>query len=173
MTSDEKWLPVFGYEGHYEVSDQGNVRSLTRTVVFPDGRSRLAPGRVLRIQFSDIYPKVSLKLQGVSRTKNVHALVALAFHGPRPEGADVCHNDGDRQNNRADNLRYDTRSENNRDITRQGRRPALDPNCKNDHPLTGDNLSFNNGGRVCRICERVRSHQKYLRKKAAREESQR
>lgn len=61
---------------------------------------------------SMLYRRVCL---GRKREYSLHALVALAFHGPRPPGMDVCHNNGDRFDNRAVNLRYATRGENVRD----------------------------------------------------------
>lgn len=89
----ENWRPVPGHEGAYEVSDHGRVRSLDREVCLGRGNSQC-----------------------------VHALVAAAFLGPRPDGADVCHRDGDATNNRAGNLYYGSRSQNNRDIASHGRR---------------------------------------------------
>lgn len=40
MSTLHKWLPVVGWEGYYEVSDQGQVRSVERVVTYRDGRSR-------------------------------------------------------------------------------------------------------------------------------------
>ena len=53
-------------------------------------------------------------------TRQVHALVCSAFHGPKPEGMECCHNDGTRDNNSPGNLRWDTRSNNLLDAVRQG-----------------------------------------------------
>lgn len=55
-----------------------------------------------------------------SVVKRVHTLVCEAFHGPRPEGLDCCHNDGTRDNNVPSNLRWDTVSANMRDAVRLG-----------------------------------------------------
>jgi len=52
---------------------------------------------------------------------SVHRLVMLAFRGPCPENMAVCHGDGDRTNNRLDNLRYDTYAANYQDTRRMGR----------------------------------------------------
>jgi hypothetical protein len=63
-------------------------------------------------QDRDGYARVSIarggKKDGLSKWANVHALVLTAFAGPRPQGMHACHGDGNRQNNRADNLRWDT-----------------------------------------------------------------
>lgn len=113
---NEIWKPVVGFEGLYEVSNLGNVRSLDRYCKGRDGRSELHRGCVLTKQTTwNGYHDVSLsnRSAGIKRKhRPVHALVAEAFLGPRPEKHDILHLDGDRTNNRADNLRYGTRAEN-------------------------------------------------------------
>lgn len=59
---------------------------------------------------------------GRANSMPVHYLVALAFIGPRPVGADVAHGEGDPTNNRLGNLRYATRGQNNQDVVFHGRR---------------------------------------------------
>lgn len=54
------------------------------------------------------------------KTVFVHTLVLLAFSGPRPPGKECCHNDGNKDNNRADNLRYGTQADNARDRIKHG-----------------------------------------------------
>lgn len=119
---EEIWKSVPGYEGFYEVSNCGKVRSLPRTVHNKDGIpvGRNA-GKILSL---------SVGLRGrrqVMLYKNrkyqcfkVHALVMLAFVGPRPDGMDICHNDGNASNNVISNLRYDTRSGNFSDKIKHG-----------------------------------------------------
>lgn len=76
-------------------------------------------------QFSDRkgYLRVRLlKADGLRKTQTVHALVATAFHGPRPSSSHECrHLDGDPANNRADNLAWGTAAENAADRERHGR----------------------------------------------------
>lgn len=122
----ENWRPVPGHEGAYEVSDHGRVRSLDRGVwQSPSDRGRgywrRVKGQVLRPAPMTKQGHVSVCL-GRGNSQCVHSLVAAAFLGPRPEGADVCHRDGDATNNRAGNLYYGSRSQNNRDIASHGRR---------------------------------------------------
>lgn len=112
------WKPVIGFEGKYEVSNDGRVRSLERKVAVRNG-VRTVPPKVLKHGYTVGYPCVVL---GRGNTRMVHALVAEAFIGPRPKGFDVLHIDGSRDNNSAINLRYASRSENNRDIFVHGRR---------------------------------------------------
>jgi len=93
----EQWKFVAGYEGRYEVSDQGRVRN-ART------------GRILAIALSP-YAEVPL---GQGKKGRIHKLVAEAFLGPA-DGRWVLHNDDDKANCRLSNLRYGTPAENSRD----------------------------------------------------------
>jgi len=108
VTMQEIWKPIPGYEGRYEVSNLGRVRSFVRNYagVF------LKPGKA-----SHGYYTVSL---GSKNSRTLHSLVAETFIGPRPAGQEVLHKDGSRTNNCVENLRYGTRSENIRDAVRQG-----------------------------------------------------
>lgn len=111
--SDERWLPVVGHEGSYEVSDRGRVRSLDRVVPMAGSRGIRCAGRLLKLQRRDPrYLSVNL---GRGRSVRVHDLVAAAFLGPRPEGLDVLHADDDGHANHLDNLRYGTALENSAD----------------------------------------------------------
>ena len=118
----EHWRPVVGWEGFYEVSDCGRVRSVERVVSFSDGRTRVFSGRV-RATYADEfgYRKVTLKRPGASERLHVHVMVAAAWIGRRPKGAHVCHSDGDHLNNQWENLRYDTPKGNVADTKRMGR----------------------------------------------------
>lgn len=123
----ERWRDIEGYEGLYEVSDLGRVRSMDRIVAHPMGPTRLK-GRMMRAwQDNKGYPMVILYRDGTRRSTKVHAIVAAAFLGPRPPQHEVCHVDGTRTNNRVSNLRYDTRYENGRDTLAHGTRNKIDP----------------------------------------------
>lgn len=99
----EEWRPVVGFEGRYEVSNQGRVRSLLR---------RRRP--ILRLFTKpEGYVHVCLLDHGRQCTRYVHRLVAEAFC-PQVDGDQVNHLDGDKGNNRADNLEWCTPAENSR-----------------------------------------------------------
>lgn len=103
----EEWRDVVGYEGLYEVSNLGNVRSCEH---FTNGH-HLMP-RVLRQNLSNRYLYVKLYKNQTKRSLRVHRLVALAFV-PNPDGKpQVNHIDGNRFNNSASNLEWCTSSEN-------------------------------------------------------------
>lgn len=105
----EIWKPVVGYEGLYEVSNTGKVRSLER--ITSVGRRGI--GKELRQYILPCgYLDVSLSNEGKIRHKRVHRLVADAFC-ENPDGKDeVNHKDGNKQNNAACNLEWCTKSEN-------------------------------------------------------------
>lgn len=109
----EEWRDVPGYEGLYQVSDMGRVKSSPRKGT--DGRV-LRPGRVNRLGHNGLY----LYKDGKGKFFLTHRLVLLAFVGPPPSHCEVCHNNGDPHDNRLENLRYGTRSENCVDTSKMG-----------------------------------------------------
>ena len=112
----ELWRPIPGYEGYYEAGDLGNIRSVDRQVKYSNGSVHLYKGKILKqAAGSRGYLLVTLCKEGKQTSHNVHVLILTAFKGPRPEGSEVCHNDGNQLNNRLMNLRWDTRSGNMRD----------------------------------------------------------
>lgn len=140
--TQEQWLPVVGFEGFYEVSDHGRVRSLDRIVYFRDGRKRRSPGRILKPWHSDRggYPVVGLKSPNRNRKAHVHILVLEAFVGPRPDGLACCHNDGNGLNNSLINLRWDTYSANNHDLVKHGiHGQGSKTHCPQGHEYTPEN----------------------------------
>jgi hypothetical protein len=113
MGASETWLPVVGFEGFYEVSDLGRVRSLTRRVRSPRG-TRLHTGQVMTpVIDRDGYPRVILRVDGKHYTRKIHRLVCRAFNGP-PNALhrEVDHIDANRANATAQNLRWVSRGEN-------------------------------------------------------------
>lgn len=116
----EKWLPISGFEGFYEVSSLGNVRSLDRTVPRVDGSMCPIKGQILKLYLApNGYEVVHLSRENKRTAFSVHRLVTLAFLG-ECDGADVNHRDGNKLNNRLDNLEWCTRSENMRHAYRTG-----------------------------------------------------
>ncbi|MDK7147208.1 NUMOD4 motif-containing HNH endonuclease [Corynebacterium kroppenstedtii] len=164
--SKERWRPVVDYEGIYEVSDQGRVRSLDRIITQHDGMKRPMRGRILRQQVRDDgHTQVVMKYMGVAATRKVHRLVAMAFLGPCPEGMEVCHNNGNPADNRLSNLRYGTRSENMYDRVKHGDHPlAAKKKCIRGHLLDHPNLVPSyviQGQRNCLACSRARARVRY------------
>jgi hypothetical protein len=104
----ENWKEISGTDGEYLVSDLGRVVSFKKGY-----RAVLKPGLS-----SNGYLSVCVN----RKSRLIQHLVAEAFIGRKPEGFLVLHNNGNRTDNRAENIRYGSPSENNLDITRHGRR---------------------------------------------------
>lgn len=131
----EIWRIVKGYEGLYEVSNLGRVRSIDRIVWdydprWENKRSRKLRGRILS-QANQDYLSVMLSKDGIESSYSVHRLVLEAFAGPCPDGMEACHWDGNSKNNRIDNLRWDTRKNNHIDKQRHGTN-----NAGQDNPMS-------------------------------------
>lgn len=113
-----EWRDIPGYEGAYQASSDGRLRSLDRKIVTKHGVVKRTQGRVLRTECNaGGYACVRL---GRGHPVMVHHMVALAFLGVPSAGEYVCHNDGSRRNNCASNLRYDTPAGNQNDRIRHG-----------------------------------------------------
>jgi DNA-binding XRE family transcriptional regulator len=125
----EVWLPVVGWESFYEVSNIGRVRSVDRIDEHVcAGRTVRRPlkGKLRKLHLHKGYPHVGLNAEGRASTKAVHVLVAEAFLGPRPEGMQVAHGDGNPANPRVENLRWATQVENAHDALIHGARAMAD-----------------------------------------------
>lgn len=104
---EEEWRDIAGYEGLYQVSNFGRVKSLNF--------GRTGVQKVLKTQkYPNKYVKADLRHNGTIHTKSIHRLVAEAFIPNLENKSDVNHIDGDKHNNRVDNLEWATRSENMR-----------------------------------------------------------
>ena len=118
----ERWLSVPGFEGVYEVSDFGRVRSLDRDVVYVNGRTQRWRGQILKSSLTgNGYPAVELCRNGTGKTTSVHSIVAASFLGPRPPDKEVAHRDGNKENPKLSNLRYATCTENQADKIPHGK----------------------------------------------------
>ena len=105
----EHWKEVVGFEGIYEVSDFGNVRSIKT-------------GKLKKQTIDKFDGRPYLCLHKNSKPKQVrpHTLVLEAFVSKRPENMECCHNDGNHQNNHLSNLRWDTSKNNHADKVKHG-----------------------------------------------------
>lgn len=134
----EKWKAVPGFEGLYEVSDQGRVRSLDRITPRFNRWGTPAPLRVKgRLLKPSPFGKsghvcVNLFNNGRGKCWQIHRIVLEAFVGPRPRGMECRHLNGRAHDNRLANLVWGTRAENMADRTRLGEHnPALGENRHN------------------------------------------
>jgi NUMOD4 motif-containing protein/HNH endonuclease len=125
-----EWRAIPGWEGLYEVSNDGRVRSLARTARYPrwgnPDHVRLVRARELKLFESygvPSYRLVRLYRNGLSRQYKVHILVAEVFLSEgKSAGPNVLHWDDDQDNNHVSNLRWGTLSDNQQDRIRNRRR---------------------------------------------------
>lgn len=115
----EIWKDIKGYEGLYQVSNFGRVKSLDRYNKGRWGKQKYK-GKELKGRNTKWALSVALCSEGKCKSFSIHYLVALMFIGERPKGALICHKDGNYKNNKLDNIRYDTERENMIDMYRQG-----------------------------------------------------
>ena len=121
--NNEIWKDVKGYEGLYQVSDMGRVKSLERTVTRKNGRKQTIRERILKPRTNqDGYLQVTLYNNG-NKIKRflVHRLVCEAFHENTENKPCVNHIDEDKTNNTASNLEWCTYEENNNHGSRNAR----------------------------------------------------
>lgn len=111
----ETWIAVPGYEGWYEVSDHGRARKIRRS---RRGHASTSAGPLPHVLAPLIYRKGYIKVHFAScdgtkpeRRMFLHRIIWTAFNGPIPDGITINHRDGDKANNRLDNLELATHAE--------------------------------------------------------------
>lgn len=108
----ENWKDIEGYEGRYQISNYGRVRSLPRKVRFGN-QTRLVGGKILKHKVKrGGYAFIQLRIDLKERDFHIHRLVAKSFVKGYQEGLDVNHIDGNKLNNKATNLEWCTRKQN-------------------------------------------------------------
>lgn len=112
IPDDEEWRDIPDWEGFYQVSNKGRVRSLDRTVVKSNGSVARVRGKLLDIKDKDGYMSVMLYRGNKEHNKSIHRLVAENFI-INPKGLpEVDHIDNNRSNNKVENLRWVSAKEN-------------------------------------------------------------
>lgn len=108
---EEIWKPVVGYEGLYDVSNTGRIRTY-----YQHSRGRKikdTPQRIVKQSRGDFgYLLFKLAKNGNSSTQKIHRIVLTAFVGPCPPGMECLHLDGNSSNNNLSNLKWGTHTEN-------------------------------------------------------------
>ncbi|MEM8722470.1 MAG: NUMOD4 domain-containing protein [Cyanobacteria bacterium P01_G01_bin.39] len=108
----EVYVDIRGYEGYYQVSNYGNVRSLDRVINQQNGRKQLVKGRALKSYLTNKgYFKVHLSRDGKRKSRSIHRLVAIAFLPNKLDKPQVNHINGCKTDNNLCNLEWNTQSE--------------------------------------------------------------
>jgi hypothetical protein len=161
MATKEIWREVDGYEGLYQVSNFGRVKSLPRATT---------SGKILKIQINpkNKYCYVGLCRDNKKASKRVHILVANAFLGTNPNKLQVNHKDGNKANNKVSNLEYCTQSENMKHayligLEKRKGLQVIDLDTLKIYPTATETaraiFGKNGGGEmIARVCRGERSH---------------
>lgn len=163
--TEEQWRPILGWEGYYEASNLGNLRSVERVVEDTLGRRNRLRSRPMKPHVNRNNGRRMITLQGKGRLekRTVSSVVLEAFQGPRPAGMQCCHSDGNALNDRIENLRWDSHAENERDKVRHGtHQQASKMVCVRGHLLAVPNLLPRRlPHRLCLACGRGRATARY------------
>lgn len=133
MSREETWNPVLGFEGLYEVSSLGNVRSLDRDFALSSGTRYRRKGKILSFNVKKglhPYRRVVMSKNGEASLCLVSRLVLSAFDRPPLPGEQACHNNSNPSDNRIENLRWDTPVGNYLDRAANGTHPLGEKNNK-------------------------------------------
>ena len=142
-----EWRDVIGFEGRYQVSNDGIVLSV------------ISGGLILK-HYVRVTGHLAYGLSdanGKAHMRYGHRLVLEAFVGPRPPGRECCHRDGNPANNHVSNLYWGTSAENRQDSIRHGTHTGVSlTHCHRGHEFDDENTLWRKGGgRSCRACQRI------------------
>ena len=164
----ENWLPIPNHPG-YEASDFGRIRSTDRVIPRRITRKGKTFDASMTVRGKELHPwrnNAPSQWSGVvlvglenGRQRPVGQLVLEAFVGPRGAGMEMCHRNDDPWDNRLPNLYWGSRSENRRDLVRNGKHNnAKKTHCKRGHLFDETNTYVTSAGhRACRSCCNARN----------------
>jgi hypothetical protein len=134
----EKWKKIAGFEGHYSVSDAGNVRS-NKKITWNGKTNCVRKERIMiaKTQKKTGYKRVNLSLRGVKKSLSVHRIVAEAFIRNSKNLPTVNHKNGIKTDNNKSNLEWSTHSEQNKHAIKLGLKKVAGEN-HSQHKLTDE-----------------------------------
>ena len=140
---NEIWKDIPNYEGLYQASNLGRIRSLDRVTNYKNKGKCIKKGKILKLYLVHNYVGCRLMVNGISKNKLVHRLVWTAFNGQIPEGYEVNHLDERPVNNRLENLNLVTHKENINWGTRNKRVSDKEKTIKKGKPIIQYDLEGN------------------------------
>lgn len=169
ITEKEVWKDVIGYEGMYQVSTFGRVRALEREIEYKNGTRHTYPEKILSARLDKYgYLRTNLYKSGKAKVKKIHRIVAESFIPNKDKKSTINHKDGNKLNNRVENLEWTTWGENNKHALDTGlrtnknnsksipvRQYDLDGNFIKSYPSLAEakrqtGIDHSNIGRACR-----------------------
>lgn len=172
QSNRQVWASVPGFEGFYEVSTDGMVRSVDR--LHQGQRTRFFKGQEIKQRIDNNgYPTVCLRKVNVGYTFKVHRLMALAFlPTPPPEYDRVCHINDIRTDNRIENLMWGNASINGHHAVANGRHyEAARTHCHKGHEYVPGSYSVRvakgtkKSSRCCLVCKRIETNERRARER--------
>jgi len=116
----ETWKDIPNYEGYYQISNHGRVKSLLRTVIKITGRKQTMPEKILSLHNDGEYLSIMMYKNNIAKRYRIHKLVALCFIKPDINRLHINHIDGNKVNNYVGNLERCTPSENGKHAVKNG-----------------------------------------------------
>jgi len=165
----EYWKSITGYEGFYESSNFGRIKALERPVRHPKGGLQILKERVLKQGIRKGYCFVVLSKNNMQKSFSVHRLVASTFLKNPENKRTVNHKDGDKINNKLENLEWATYSENEQHSIRTGlndKRKRVKQFSKNkilikiwDSVRDAERqLKIKSSGVICKCCKKMKGY---------------
>ncbi len=154
MTEKEIWRDVPNYDGYYQASSTGRVKSLDRTLIDKNGRKRFLKGKLIKSYIKkDGYKNICLSKNGVQKILTIPQVIAITFLGHIPNGNKlvVDHRNGIKTDDRLENLRIVTNRANSSTCFRSNKKSftskyigvsfkAKDNNWTSQIVYNGDNI---------------------------------
>ena len=143
MSEGEVWRDIKGYEGQYQVSNKGDVRSIDRI----NHIGRRYSGRTLRPRYhTNGYLQVDLRKDGIRKSKLIHRLVAEVFIPNQNNYLEINHKDENKTNNYVENLEWCTKEYNmNHGTQKERASQTRSKKVKAINVKTGEVLTFSSG----------------------------
>ena len=121
--SREIWKDIKDYEGLYQVSSNGIIKSLPRTIIKRNGQHQKRQGKILSPSLDRYgYPKVVLHKNNIKKNESIHKLVGVSFLNKKETQNQINHLDGNKLNNNIKNLEWVSAKDNTQHAIKNGLR---------------------------------------------------